>query len=76
MQVKVNVIAGRLGAVEVEMSGATTIHYAAKRAAEAFGLDGEAYWGLLRNGAEVLPNLDLISEHCHQPLMLAILLEE
>ena len=72
--VKINVVCGRLGSKEVEMSGVTTIHYAAKRVAEVFGLDGEMYWGLV-SGSEVLKNTDLISEHCDSPLELAILTE-
>lgn len=73
MQVKIDVVCGRLGSKEVEMSGVTTIHYAAKRVAEEFGLDGEMYWGFLKNGTELLKNTDLISEHCDGSLELAIL---
>ena len=73
--VKIQVFCGRLGAKEVEMSEVTTIHYAAKRVAEACGLDGEGYRGLLKNGSDLLKNTDLISEHFDQPLELAILHE-
>ena len=71
----VQVVCGTFGMHEIEMNGVTTIHYAAKRIAGEVGLDDEMYWGLLK-GKEVLPNTDLICEHCDEILSLAILQEK
>ena len=72
MQVMIKVRGGGLGIKEVELSGVTTVHYAAKRAAEEFGLDGDAYWGFAK-GRVILPNDDLIMDYTDQLLELALL---
>lgn len=55
----------------VEMSGVTTVHYAAKRAAEAFGLDPELYWGFVFNGTTIQDE-EIIADWGDVPLMLTL----
>lgn len=62
----------RLGNKEVEMLGVTTVHYAAKRCADAYGLDDDMFWGLARAAPlhGLLPLEDCIAQHTDIPLEL------
>jgi hypothetical protein len=72
-----------LGRREVELQGATTVRYAAKRAAEAFGLDPELYWALVQlepreRGSEppLVYEEDIIAEYTEVLLGLVLAAEE
>ncbi len=45
----------------VEMPGATSGKYAAKRAAEAVGLDPEQWWALLYGGHTIIPEDEAVA---------------
>ena len=71
-----------LGRREVELQGVTTVHYAAKRVAEAFGMDPEFYWGLVQlepreRGSEppLVYEEDIIAEYT-EVLLGLVLVEE
>ena len=55
---------------EVSMPGATTILYAAKRAAEELGLDPDEREWCLVYGRTPLYQDDLIADHAEKPLWL------
>ncbi len=63
------------------MPGVTSVLYAAKRAAEAFGLDDEGtHWGLVRlegghqEPPELIPEGDVIAEHADVFMGLVLLI--
>ena len=58
-------VQGRMETITVEMPGATSIGYAAKRVAEAFDLDPELAWGLAEmrtGGARMIPEDAMVGE--------------
>ena len=56
--------------VEITMSGATSIKYAAARAAEACGYDEEAFWWLSDQAGSWLPEDAVIAEYDGSRLLL------
>ena len=46
----------------IEMPGATSILYAAKRIAESIGLDSDHYWRL-HSGGRIIPDDNIIADY-------------